>query len=1135
MLQIKGITKQYITGDFVQTALDGVDLCLRDSEFVAVLGPSGSGKTTLLNVIGGLDRYDSGDLVINNVSTKEYKDKDWDSYRNHSVGFIFQNYNLISHQSVLANVELSMTIGGVKGKARKQKAMEALKKVGLEEHAHKKPNQLSGGQMQRVAIARALVNDPDILLADEPTGALDSVTSIQIMELLKEVAKDRLVVMVTHNPELADRYASRIVRLQDGRIIADSDPFVPATEEKSVFRNFGRSFMNFFTSLALSFNNLRTKKGRTILTAFAGSIGIIGIALILSLSNGVEDYIKSVEEDTLSEYPLTITETAMDLSTFLDNAREDNDQKDGEVKEISTLSTILKTASKNDLKSFFSYISDEKNGILSHSKAVELSYSVTPRIYRLSGDKYRQINPDMLFGGGNYSGFSSFMSPTSYFTPLPANGSLYLEQYELLRGTWPKDRNECILVLSRSSSVTDLLLYAVGLKDSDELDRMVESYRKGTEVYIADDHGTYKYDDFMGITFKVVDAFEQYDYDPEFQVYVDKSDNEKYMLDKVKKGEDLKIVGVAIPKDDSTATMLSGGIYYHPDLTLHVIEKAASSEIVNKQLSDRDTDVFTGKGFDDKEDQTLDLNDIVSFDEEAFKEAFSFDKDSFSIDAKDLDLGSMKLDLSGADIPVSAEDLTGLLSGIDVKVDTEQLKALLQELYQAYEKSEGAVTGNDVVNSFREYTASGRPEKIIREALSGITANIDQEAVDALIDDIGKGFQSYLAGKDDIDPNEIGTYFREYIGTQEVRNMVSKFIDSESRNIDISDEEISSMTKALYEDYKAYALENSFGGPEDMVKSFSSFIRSEEGEKIISEGMKKALNSEEIEKQVSDKLKGTMEKYGSAVMNAISKELARAFRRVFSKLPGKISEAMEKSFSVDPEKFQKAIVFNMDADDLQELMMSMVSSASSSYSNNLYRLDYVDTEEPSAIYIYPKDFESKELITELIEKYNEKVEKDEPEKVIRYTDYVKTLMGSVTTIIDTISYVLVAFVAISLIVSSIMIGIITYISVLERTKEIGILRAIGASKRNISQVFNAETFIIGLMAGVIGIGTSLLILIPGNAVIHALTKNPDISAKLPPLAGVILIIISIVLTLIGGIIPSRAAARKDPVAALRTE
>ena len=1045
MLQIKNICKEYKTGSLVQKALDDVSLNLRESEFVAILGPSGSGKTTLLNIIGGLDRYDSGDLIINGISTREYKDRDWDSYRNHTIGFVFQSYNLIPHQTVLSNVELALTISGVSREERRTRAIEALEQVGLGDQLHKKPNQMSGGQMQRVAIARALVNDPDILLADEPTGALDSETSVQVMDLLKEVAKDRLVVMVTHNPELAERYATRIVKLKDGRILSDSDAFEidESGQEEPVHRNMGKASMSFLTALSLSFNNLRTKKARTILTSFAGSIGIIGIALILSLSNGVNDYIKSLEEETLSEYPLQIQNTTMDLTAMMANsAASGEEEAAGDVKVSQALSDMFSGTQTNDLGSLKSYLDDGKSGIMKYANAVEYSYSVVPQIYRVDGESVRQVNPDSSFsalglGSGSSAFMSSFMS-TDVFHQMPEDKDLYEGQYDLKVGSWPQRYNECVLVLGSDGSVSDFLLYTMGLRDSAELDEMVREFAAGNEVDVPDNIGAYDYEDFVGISFKLVDAADRYTYDSAYGIWTDRSSDETYMRELVENGEDITIVGVVQPSEDASAAMLSPGIVYPASLTEHVMEQAADSDIVRQQMETPETNVLTGNSFgEDNSENGMRMDSLFTIDENALQNAFSFD--------------------SGVLEKYMAESL----AGSDGSVDMSDM-----------------IGPDDIQLEMPDF-----PEPDMEEIMGQMDVTVSEEGADKLAQDLMDGYETYLA-------SHPGVTFSQYMDTPEAQ--------------------------AIFEAGMSQVLDM------DQLQS-------------------------ELSKAMENYMRENMASYQEAVAQALQAQIAAVLQQAASQMGSQMESSMQQSMSqlgtaiqsaltIDPDAFASAFSMNMSEDELSALFTSLMSGEEASYSNNLNSFGYADPDVPSQISIYPKDFESKESIIAILDDYNSRMEKaGDEDKVITYTDVVGALMSSVTDIVDTISYVLVAFVAISLVVSSIMIGVITYISVLERRKEIGILRAIGASKNNISQVFNAETVIIGLCAGLIGIGLSLLILIPGNMVIHAIAGTTDVNAVLPVFDGTVLVALSVILTLIGGLIPSRKAAKSDPVAALRSE
>lgn len=1035
MLQIKDIYKEYRTGDLVQKALDHVSLNLRDNEFVAILGPSGSGKTTLLNIIGGLDQYDSGDLVINEISTKNYKDKDWDSYRNHTIGFVFQSYNLIPHQDILSNVELALTISGISKSERRQRAIDALKEVGLGDQIHKKPNQLSGGQMQRVAIARALVNNPEILLADEPTGALDSDTSVQVMDLLKEVAKDRLVVMVTHNPELAEAYATRIVELRDGKIRSDSNPLElkPTHWMEPEHKNMGKSSMSFLTALSLSFNNLRTKKARTILTSFAGSIGIIGIALILSLSTGVNQYIQSIEEETLSEYPLQIQSTGFDLSSMMGDAQQnsgqgrDNDdgnrssRKEAQIHVSEMITNMFSKIGSNDLASLKKYFDSGDSNIDQYTNAIEYSYDVSPQIYSADTEKIRQVHPDNSFsslGLGSSTSSNSLMSSmmsTNVFYQMPGKDSLYKDQYDVKAGRWPKKYNECVLVLTANGNISDFMLYTLGLRDYDELDKMIEQFSKEESVEVPDDiSSSYSYDDILNTKFKIVNPSDCYQYDKQYNVYRDKTDDTNYMKKVLDESEDLTIVGIVQPSEDATAAMMSSGIYYPASLTDHVIEEAQSSEIVKKQLDQPDVDVFTGKKFDDNESNQLDMNSLFTVDTDKIKEAFTIDQSKLGADAGSLDLSGIQIDTSS----MPSIDTDALFEGMDLELNEDQ--------------------------------------------------------VTRLSDQLTSGFESYLQENQLTDEENMDTYFMAYLQTDEAQSYI----------------------------------QNGMAGI------------------IQSSGL-----AEQFQQNLEKQMQSAMQQYAQTISKSLQQQISSAMQQQMSSLADNFQDAIQ----IDASKFQEAIQMNMNEQELSELMMSLMSSDTSTYDNNLQQLGYADFDEPSSINIYPKDFETKENVIKILDNYNARMEKTDEDKVISYTDYVGTLMSSVTDIINVISYVLIAFVAISLVVSSIMIGVITYISVLERKKEIGILRAIGASKHNISQVFNAETFIIGLLAGVLGIVITLILLIPGNMLIHNIAGTTDVNAQLPVTGAAILIALSVILTLIGGLIPSRKAAKSDPVTALRSE
>lgn len=1190
MLKIQHIRKEYRTGNLVQKALDDVSLNLRDNEFVAILGPSGSGKTTLLNIIGGLDRYDSGDLIINGISTKKYKDKDWDSYRNHTIGFVFQSYNLIPHQSVLSNVELALTISGVGPAERKERARKALEQVGLGEQLHKKPSQMSGGQMQRVAIARALVNDPDILLADEPTGALDSETSIQVMELLQEVAKDRLVVMVTHNPELADEYATRIVKLKDGQIRADSDPFEPETEpEEPRHENMGKASMSFLTALSLSFNNLKTKKARTILTAFAGSIGIIGIALILSLSNGVNDYIQSVEEETLSEYPLQILSTGLDLSSMVEDGSGGADssgqteEKAGDIEVIDVLTNMFSTMDTNDLQSLKTYLDSGESNIDQYVNAIEYSYNTTPQIYRQDGEDIRQVNPDQSFaslGLGSSSASNSMMSSmmsTDVFYEMPEDTDLYEPQYEVKAGRWPERYDECVLVLTSGGGISDFMLYSMGLRDTMELDEMIRQFANEEDVEIPSDMGSYTYEDILGVTFKLVNSSDYYEYDSQYKVWRDKTDNEEYMKNLVDKGEDLKIVGVVQPAEDAKGTLLMTGIGYMPDLTKHVAQKAEDSEIVKNQLSNKNINVFTNEPFGEEsgEDQ-FDMDSLVSVNADVLQDAFAFNEDAFSeglqgaFDLSEMPAGS-SLDLSNMidlkniklDMPDAPQlGLDELMGSIKLDMSAEELGQIVTGLlsgYQEYAASHPEADYSTLGEDFLAYLNTSEAQEIlirniqdIIQTNGNITAVPDQ--IRSMFQEILQGYQSYAEAQGYTDPDKFDEYLLEYLGTSEAQSILSKWgseIFKISGDISITSDQIAKLAEELGNGYQTYAAANGLADPSKMGEHFMAYLGTDGAQNQLTEAMLSMVDADRLEQQISGSLEAYMQQamasYGGTVAQSLQTQIGSAMEQIMAQISTGMTDAMsqaaarigtniQNALTIDADVFANAFTMNMSGQEFAELMMSMSSAESASYEGNLRDLGYVDFNVPSQIDIYPKDFESKEGVVKILDHYNADMEKEgKEEQVITYTDMVGALMSSVTDIIDIISYVLIAFVAISLVVSSIMIGVITYISVLERRKEIGILRAIGASKGNISQVFNAETFIIGLCAGVLGIVITLLLLIPGNALIHYLAGTTDVSAVLPVGAAFILITLSVVLTLLGGLIPSKKAAKSDPVAALRAE
>ena len=1163
MLQIKNIHKEYKTGGFVQKALDGVNLNLRENEFVAILGPSGSGKTTLLNIIGGLDRYDCGDLIINGISTKKYKDRDWDSYRNHTIGFVFQSYNLIPHQTVLANVELALTISGISKKERRQRAKKALEQVGLGQQLHKRPSQMSGGQMQRVAIARALVNDPDILLADEPTGALDSDTSVQVMELLKDVAKDRLVVMVTHNPELAEAYATRIVKLKDGQIRSDSNPFEVKESElaQPVHKNMGKSSMSFLTALSLSFNNLRTKKARTLLTSFAGSIGIIGIALILSLSNGVNAYIKNLEEETLSEYPLQIQSAGMDFSSMMADMGASAPEEEGKVQVSQRITTMLSKVDPNDLASLKQYLDSEESGVMQYANAVEYDYDIAPQIYRLENDKARQVNPDQFFaalgfGGASTNSMMSAMMNTDVFYALPENTSLYENQYEVKAGHWPENSFECVVVLSPTGYISDFMLYTMGLRDAAELDEIIAHFLAEEEAETPENPRSYAYTEFLGISFRLINAADRYEYDRDYKVWKDKSDDETYMKKLAAQGEELTIVGVVQPAKGSAAAMLLPGIGYPASLKTHLIEQAAKSEIVRQQLNNPQRNVFSGSAFGSEARKEFDMRSLFQVDEEALKNAFSFDE---SLDFSDflaldnMNFGNMlDMDQLAAALPeFSMEDIFKILQQLDLSISPDGVKALVKNLaegYGAYAATHPEADYSGLGADFAAFLQTPEARQILQKGIdqiiqSSVEVSVSQEELQNLLQALLQGYQKYAADNQLTDPDRLAEYFLQYLQTAEAQQLLADSapkIVQVTGEITVSPDILEQMVSELLVGYQKYAVANGRPDPSKMGAHFAAYLQTPDGQQTLSQGLAEIFDSEALEAQLSKAMQGVMSTYISAFADALQGQMANVMGQLAYHLETSMGRLMEgfgdNLFQMDADAFAEAIQMNFDEKELSALLRSLLSTETTSYDGNLKKLGYADLEDPSEIRIYPKDFESKASVLALLNSYNDRMKAQGSEdKVISYTDMVGTLMSSVTQIVDIISYVLVAFVAISLIVSSIMIGVITYISVLERKKEIGILRAIGASKQNISQVFNAETFIIGLCAGLMGIGITLLLLIPANALIRSLAGDVQIRAMLPAVHGIVLIALSVILTLLGGLLPSKKAAKSDPVTALRAE
>lgn len=1079
MLELKGICKRYVTQSFTQVALDSVSLSFRDNEFVAILGPSGSGKTTMLNVIGGLDHFDSGDLLIDGISTKDFHDRDWDAYRNNRIGFVFQSYNLIPHQTILENVELALTLTGVGHAERRQRAREALEAVGLGEHVNKRPSQLSGGQMQRVAIARALINDPEIVLADEPTGALDSTTSVQVMDLLKDVARDRLVIMVTHNPELAYQYATRIVNLADGKITDDSDPFDVADATRREAKPTRKTSMSFVTALGLSARNLMTKKGRTAMTAFAGSIGIIGIAAILALSNGVNGYIKKVEEDTLSSYPLTISKQDYDLSSMMggqgtadDDSSENVDSSDDsaetdKIPVVTAVKDMFASVKSNDMTSFKAWLDDGGDGIDKEVNAIQYGYGVSPVVYRAGKGDEKPVRlvpnamTEAMSGGASSAATVSMESMgTSVFNEMIDDRSLLDSQYDVVAGHWPTSANEAVMVLSSRGTVGDYTLYSIGALDIDELNNLVNSAMTADGGVEAPETGTdFTYDDALSTTFKVLSPADAYRKNEETGMWTDMSDDADFMTAKVADGIDVRIVGVVRPNETANASALTPGIAYTHALTRQLMERAADSQIVQEQLARPETDVFTGKSFDELQGeakQGVDLGSMFSVDEAALKSAFSFDASALSgaaggMDLSGIDLSGLDIDLSGvgkdidfSDIMAKAPtpDFSGIFDGLELTPEQmRQVGTLANQLFESFLQSDQfkALTPDDLKDASK----------------------------------LAAAFSTYL---------ESDTAAQQYLA----------------------------QLKAL-------------------------------GGDALAERLQRAM-TDYVQKQLAPYLQQAMDQMMKSISDQIAATVSAQLKAGAAGLMGQMATRMSSSFAslasamrVDASAFAHAIHFNMDAEDLSSLMMSYAKASKLTYDNNLTTLGYADEADPISVKIFPRDFEAKERVLDHIDAYNKQVKAvGHDEQAISYTDYMGIIMGSVTDIVNTISLVLIAFVSISLVVSSIMIGIITYISVLERKKEIGILRAIGASKRNVANVFNAETFIEGLIAGVFAIVVVMAVSFPVNAWALAAKQVPNLMS-LPVQDALVLIAISVLLTVVAGLLPARSASRKDPVEALRSE
>ena len=1072
MLELKKVTKIYETGDIKQKALENVSISFRKSEFASILGPSGSGKTTLLNIIGGLDKYTSGDLIINNISTKKYKDADWDSYRNHRIGFVFQSYNLISHQTVLQNVVLALTLSGIPKKEGISQAKKVLTEVGLKDHMNKKPNQLSGGQMQRVAIARALVNDPDILLADEPTGALDSETSVQIMNLLKKIANNKLVIMVTHNPDLAEQYSNRIITLKDGKITSDTNPFTNKDETEDVIQNSKtkKTTMSFLTALSLSFNNLMTKKGRTILVSFAGSIGIIGIALILSLSTGFQNYIDKLQEDTLSSYPLTITSETADMTSLLLSmvgSTSDENVKDGIVKEQQFVTSMFASLSTNDLSSFNKYLEENQKLLSKRISTIKYNYSVDPLIYtKNSKNELEKINPNSMFSSmyGNSGIANMYSSYASIFSQMLDDPESLNEQYDVLSGRWPSNYDEMIIVLPDRNSISDLLIYFLGLRDIQELYDIITKSMSGESVDINNEPLELTYEDLMNIDLRLINQTDTYKYNEKYKIYEDMTNDEEYMENLYDKALKIKIVGVVTAKEGTTSMALTPGVVYTSSLIDYITTNAYKTEIVKKQLENEEVDVFSNTKFDEKETKNeMEFEDLISVDNKKLESAFNIKIDENQI--KSMTTGYMD-DIS--------KSITANITPAKNDFDTTLL-TLSKNIFK------------DCISS---------PKNTIKNPM----LNVDMPVM-------------YM---NDVD-NIVKEFLEKEENTKMIANLESKYV----------------IPANVFKNTYSTLISGLLKGYITMYNKQDSSVTTDESNQgaIIVDAMIDTTVNEFVKQAVVVTASQTL------AQNMTEAVMQKTILTKVGELSGKLMGSLANAFDVDPDKIASAFKFDLSEEELRRIMTAMVNrDDGSNAKSNLISLGYQSKEDPTSMSFYFNSFDSKEYFIDFIDKYNKKMEDtNQDDKSIKYTDTTGLLMSSVKKIVNSVSYVLIAFVSISLVVSSIMIGIITYISVLERTKEIGILRAIGASKRNISSIFNAETFIIGLLSGFFGIGITLVIIPIINSIIHSLTDNVNISATISITASMILISLSVVLTLIGGLIPSKKASKQDPVIALRTE
>ena len=1251
MLELREISKSYVTSALTQVALDDVSVTFRDNEFVAILGASGSGKTTMLNVIGGLDHFDSGDLVIDGVATAHYKDRDWDAYRNARVGFVFQSYNLIPHQSVAANVELALTLSGVSRGQRRRRALAALETVGLAEHSHKRPSQLSGGQMQRVAIARALINDPEIVLADEPTGALDSTTSVQVMDLLQEVARQRLVIMVTHNPELAHQYATRIVELADGRIISDSDPVVGELEDadgddgdaegagddgasvagaavgsdggaegagggtagdgaakgagrgaaraareaaalnddtaqipavsageqaygsgaegdeadaedagglaeragavvgrkesqhRASRRRTGRAAkrrghnknrvdvsrprrrprrvsMGPLTALGLSFTNLMTKKGRTAMTSFAGSIGIIGIALVLALASGANNYIITTQERAMASYPLTIERVGMDLTGVLSSsAAGEAAPNDGKIHTASQLSNVTASMKTNDLTSLQSYLKGNGGNINKYVRTIEYNYGINPRIYLPKSSKGPvQVNPDVTFAEGstNFGAFQS-MTSTNIFKQLANDRSLYVNSYDVVSGRWPTAANELVVALDSNGRLPERLEYTLGLRDYGQLQNAMAKLRQNEGVKLKNSAATWAPQQILGAKFKLVNVPDLYKYDAKYKVWSARDNDAAALKQIVAAGTDLKIVGIVKPTSSGggfgQSSVLSPGIYYTGALTQQVIAKAAASPIVKQQLADPKRNVFTGKTFEEEAKEhanpQIDLSSLITIDQDKLMAAFKFDPSSINAGLNNLDFSGM--DLSGAvgnvQLDLSSLDLSQMpaidLNGLDAsKLD-----------YSSLQKQFPQLANIDLAKVVQAALANGAIKPGGAQALSNILTQVVGGFIPWYAQHGGDGGDGGSGTPGQADPAKIAAAVTKYLQTEQVQKLLAPIFSGDT----IIDRAklTANLTQALGNDPAVQQIAENVSA--DLASQISSKVAN-----ALSSTVTTALS-----KAVGQLLQSSL----NQLMTTLQTQLTAQVQNAMGQIMGNLSSAMQ----VDANKLKEAFKFNMKPEEIAALLTQLLNPNATTARANLLTLGYARADQPERIDIYPKSFADKDQVKSILANYNAEAKaKKQTGKVIVYSDLVGMLMSSITNIINIVTALLVAFVSISLVVSSIMIGIITFISVLERRKEIGILRSIGASKADIRRVFNAETLIVGALAGLLGVGVSVLVTIPANIYVADRFGVQDI-ATLPVAAGVILVVISMGLTFLAGLLPASKAAREDPVEALRGE